>query len=434
MKAEIKEISSWKRQIDVEVDTAEIPPFVDKVITNYRKKVQIDGFRKGKVPLHLIRKQFGSAIEADVAEDLVEVFFAKAVTENNLPIVAPGVIKESSSISLDQTAPFRFTAEVEVEPEITVRHYKGIKTEKEIHPVSDDEVNYVIDMLREQRAEFESIETGAEVGSFIEGDVQALDRTGFPIVGQKWSNRVFELGKPPLGDQIVPDLLGAKAGDEKRFSILPSESDGSPSDAESQHYLIHVNDVKKKNLPELNDEFAQKVGEFQTVTDLTERIRSNVQAQHEEESERGLRQRIADEILKKNDFEIPPSMIDRALVSLWESYQKNHPTVNEEEYKSQNRPAVVWNLKWDILWHKIAEAESIQISDETLEAEIDRAATASPKEEKKIRALFKEEARRNRLRDQLLEEETMKFLKEQGKIKEVTVKESKKKTSKIITP
>ncbi|HDQ45187.1 MAG TPA: trigger factor [bacterium] len=433
MKAEIKEIESWKRRVDVEVDAEEISPFVKETLADYQKKVQIDGFRKGKAPLHLIRKQFGPAIVEDVAERLVEAFFAQAVTDHKLPVVAPGVIQKQSSISLDQAEPFHFTAEVEVEPEISVRHYQGIKAEKEIHPVEEEQVDHVIEMIREQRAEFEPVESGAEIGFFIEGDVQVLDRTGLPVIGQKWTDRIFELGKPPLED-ATEDLLGVKAGEERRFHVRPRDADGSPAEDEAQHYLIHVHAVKKKNLPGLDDDFAKKIGQLDTLDELRTRIRNNIAAEHEEASEAQLRRRIADEIIRKNDFEVPPAMIRRALDSMWESYRDEHPEAEEEAYKSHFRPEVVRSLKWEMLWNRIAETESITITEEALQEEIDRTASASPKEERKIRALFKEEWRRRRLRGQLLEEATMQFIKAHGKIKEVTVKPAKKNASKIIRP
>ena len=440
LKVKVTELESWKKKVDVEVEASDVQPFVEKVINKYRNKANLDGFRKGKAPLSLIQKQFGPAITADAADEVIQAFFTQAVESENLPIVAPGLIKKVSEVSLEQTEPFTFTAEVEVEPDISVSHYKGIKVEKEIDKLSDEDVDQVLSMLQEQRAEFEPIDSEAGLGHIIEGDVQALDVTGIPMIGQKWEDRAFELGKAPLGDQVVDQLSGAKPGEERRFEIKAPNEDGQPADQPPQLYSMQIKNVKEKRIPELDDAFAQKVGEFETIKALREQVGNNIAAQREEDSDRQVRQRLADEIIHKNDFELPPALIDRALENSWEDYQNQHQHqqhehahATEEEFKTQNRVGVIWRLKWDMIWQKIADIEALEIDEEKIQSEIDRMASASPKEEKKIRALFKEKNRIRHLKEQLLEEETWNFLKEHAKIKEVKVKKNKKKASNIIT-
>ena len=390
----------------------------------------MDGFRKGKVPLSLIRKRFGDAIQAEAADDLVQTFFRRAVIEEALPIVSQATVKD---VSFEEDKPLRFTAEVEVEPEVEVDHYSGIKVEKELIRVGDEDIDQTLEVLREQRAELLDREGGAEEGDVVEGDVQALDASGVPVIGQKWDDRAFELGKPPLGDVVLDQLKGITPGEERKFTIVEPEGSGGTAGRKEDRYSIRVKTVKEKRLPELNDAFAKDLGEFETMEDLRTDVQERLQTQRDEEADRGLRNRIADEIVKRNDFELPPSMVENAVEGMWEDYRKRPDAkIDETAFREQNRPLVMWNLKWHLLWQKIAEVESVAVTDEELEAEIEKLVKGAEQGEKKMRAWFKEEGRRRRLRENMLEDRVMAFLKERAKIKETTPKKQKK--ASIVTP
>ena len=432
MKTVVTEIGSYKRQVEVEVDAQEVEPYLEKAYQSYQKKIHIDGFRKGKIPLSLIKKRFGEAIQAEVADELVQKFYKKALEEEKLPVVAPGKVQD---VSFEAGKPLRFKAEVEVEPDITVTHYKGFKVEKEILKTTQDDVKRTLEILQEQQAERRPVEGIAEKGHIIEGDIQALDKTGIPIIGQKWEKSVVELGKPPLGDMIQDQLLGVMAGDEKRFSILQPEPDdkGRMQDRE-YHYKIKVDTVQEKILPELNDTFAKNVGDVSTLKELEENIFERLKNQREQEAERLLEHRIADDIVKRNDFEVPPSMIENILKSSWEDYQKNPDrNIDEEEFRRENQPFVVWNVKWHLIQQKIIEMENLTVTEQEVDEEIDKLARGTPKDEKKIRAGLKDVKRRQRLKDHLLERKLMTFLKENVKIKDVVLKKPRQQDSKLVT-
>lgn len=426
MKAVITNVESWKKRLEIEVPEEEVLPVVEKTYRDFQKNARIDGFRKGKAPLSIIKKRYEDDVKADAADDIIKKFFAKAVDENEIPIVAPGVIQD---VHFNDGEPFKFVAEVEVEPEVKAGHYKGVKAEKLKVDVKSEDVDKVVESILEQRAEWNPVEGGAGKGDMIEGDVQALDASGVPVIGQKWENRGFILGEPPLGNLVEDQLLAIQAGDEKRFKIsAPVEEGKDPSTAEEQHYSITVKNVKAKKLPTLDDEFAKTLGDFETVEAFQKRIRENLEAQQTEESEKMLRQQLIDEIIKKNDFTLPPSMVQHSLEHLWEDYQKQKYTYyTEEQFKEQNRPNVEWNLKWELIWPKIAETETLEVSDEEIEAEIDKMAAIDEKEEKKIRLLFKDPQRRNRLVSNLREKKVFDFLTEHAKIKEITKKPEKNK-------
>ena len=144
--------------------------------------------------------------------------------------------------------------------------------------------------------------------------------------------------------------------------------------------------------------------------------------------------KLIDEIIHKNDFDLPEVMVSNALKMMWEDHQKQHnDEVDEETFRNKNRVQTVWNLKWHLLWHRLAEAENIIITDEDIDARIDLIAKANPKEEKKVKTMLKDKKRRDHLKENLLEQKVLQFLKENARIKEVKLKPSKKKQPVLMT-
>ena len=431
MKTQIKNVESYKKRMDVEVPPHEIVPHLEKAYRKYQKKAHIDGFRKGKVPLSLIKKRFGQAIQADVADGLVHEFYATAVENENITPVSPGKILD---VQYQEGQSLKFTAEIEVEPEITVQSYTGIKIEKEIIPVSEEDVQAMLGYFQEQHAEKKEVQDGAEAGFLLESDIQVLDETGFPIVGQKYEKQMIELGKPPFGPDESEQLIGIRAGDERRVQISVPSPDPQNQPPVAQRYLVKVHRVMEKIVPALDDDFARSVGEYENLDQLKEQLTKNLTLQREKDAENAMRQRLSQEIVKRNDYILPPSQIENTLEMMFEEEQKRAQSdLNKDQFLQQHRPMVIFAIKWDRIWHKIGEKESICVQDEAIEAEIDRIAQSNPEQEKRIRAQFKSDKAKNRIREQLFEDQVYHFLISESKIKEVTRKPGKKKKSSLIT-
>ena len=323
-----------------------------------------------------------------------------------------------------------------VEPEIEVNNYKGLKLEKEIHKIDKEDVQQALRMLQEQKAEIRPIEGEAKPGYIIEGDVQALNESGIPIVGHKWEDRAIILGEPPLGDQIQDQLLGVNVGEERQFMVIQPEKgpDGKLRD-KKQNFLIKVKAIKEKVLPEISDDFAKSIGEFKTVDELEEAVQKQLEIQKERDSEDMLRHRLINEVIRRNDFEIPEPMVKNTLDLLWENYSKqSKEKMDEETYRKEHQPQTVWNLKWQLIWKKIAEIENITITDEELDSEIEKGAQSNPKEAEKIRAHYRDSRHRDRLKLDFLEDRTIRFIRENSKIKDVHVKKPKRNHSPFVLP
>ncbi len=426
MKVTVTDLGECKRQVDVEVPYAEVEPEIQKGYKKYQKKARIDGFRQGKIPLSILKKQFGQAIEHEVREELIQKYFRLAVVQEEIPIVSPGTVKE---VNFQEGRPFSFVSEVEVEPDIDPDDYQGFKVEKRTVKVTDEDVERTLQLLREERASFSEVGEGASGGNLVHGEVQALDSSGVPMIGQKWPARMFELGDNQVGRLLGDQLNGVKKGDTRRFSITQPAEDGSNK---TDHYSINVEKVEEKILPELNDTFAQELGQYENLQNLKEEVRRSLEARRDDEAEKGLRQRIMDEIIKRNDFSLPGAMVQNLLDSLWEEESsRGEQRMTRQDFDNSQRPLVVWHLKWNLISERLAEKESISVSEEEVNEEINRIISQNEKEQMKLKAWFKKEENRRRIQNTLAENKLMEFLKNKLKIKEVTVKPEKAKSSLI---
>ncbi|MCK5147101.1 trigger factor [bacterium] len=420
MKVTVTDLGDCKRQLDVEMPFEDVKPHIDRAFKKYQKRVNIDGFRKGKVPMSMLKKVYGDAIQAEVVDDLIQECFRIAVVQENLAIVAPGAIKD---MKFEDGKPFTFTSEIEVEPEVEVKDYKGLKLEKVTVKVAKKEVDQTLKMIQEQKADQVEIKTAAKKGDLVEGDVQSLDESGVAIEGERWEGRVFQLGEPPIGHLIGDQLDGAKAGDVRRFSITVPKEESGVDIERTDNYEITVTSIKKKVLPKLDDAFAAEMGEFKTLDELKQNVHERITAQREEESARYFKQQLIDETIKRNEFVLPDAMIENVLDHMWEDFQKQpQAEMTADQFRTARRPEVVWNLKWSKLWSAIAIAESLTVSEDEIQSEIDKVVNASGNEDKKMKSWFKDEQHRQHLGDSLLEDKVFALIREEAKIKQVTPK------------
>ena len=344
----------------------------------------------------------------------------KKNVENNIDIVSAAKIVK---IDFNDVKDLEFTAEVEVNPDVEVKDYLNIKVEKDVFTVTDEEVENTLTRLQEEAATIEETDDPAEEGSIIKGTVQETDENGVPIVGKRWEGQVFELGKEPITGETLKQLEGIKKGEERKFSLNIPQKDNTEEPNKNVNFVFTLETTYKKKLPELDAEFAKRFGPFETIDDLKKHIRESFVKENEKQSDTILENRIIDEIIKKNDFELPPSLVETALDSLWEDYSKDQKnTINEEEFRDYQRPNAEWNLKWYILRDEIIKLEGIEVTDQDVEDYLKKVEEISEEEAKKIRRHLKNKSNREKFKRDLLSGKVMDFLKEKSKIKEVKKK------------
>lgn len=416
MEVNIAEQGKWERVVEVSVPNEELVPKFDETYAKYKKSMQLEGFRKGKVPVHLIKKLFGAKIEKEVAENSIIEFLEEACKKNNVKLFDVSKI-EKWDYSRD--AGLTFNALVKIEPEITLEKYKELKIEREIYQISDEDVNAALDHLREQHATMMTIDGETQRGHYIVADIQQVDLSGVPIVGHKYENRYFQLGGEQADEEFVTQLLGIKAGETRRIKLHKQNPDGG--EAKEDFYSVTVKEVKEKMLPELDDEFAKDVGNFKDLDELTQGIRSTLDGQSQEDTRQKLDNRVVDEIIKNNPIELPDFMIENFLNAFVESVKKeNEKPVDDKEVRERYRADAIWGLKWRMIKDKIAELENIEVSESDINDYIETLAKMSGKNAPVVRSNYRNAKKRDQLRYQIQEKKVIELLLQHAQISETT--------------
>lgn len=411
---------SYERAIEVTVPWEELRADYNKSLNEFKKNVEMPGFRKGKVPKQVLKKQHGTQIDYQFANDVLEKYFRQALDQIDEDPINQAAIE---SLNFSEGEPLEFSARFEVEPEVTVFDYKeGYKLDHTVFEATPADVDGSLEELREQHSEMKEIEDGAKEGHLILADLQRVEPNGTPIIGEKVEDRYIKVGEGVFGGENLEQLQGAKEGDTRRISISPEDADG-----EAEFYDVKVKKVEEQVLPELNDEFAQKVqGEAETYDELREEIEERIQKSLDRESESQLQHRMAHEFVSRSEVEAPDSMIENYLdrmiqrVKQERSQQGQEPEIDEKVFRENYRSDAIFNLKWQLIKRHVIDEEHLTVDDdEVVEEKIDEMVEQFPEERREaIKQLYQNEQYRQQIEEDLLEEAVINHLKSFADINE----------------
>ncbi|MFQ5638944.1 MAG: trigger factor [bacterium] len=420
MKSHISERGNTQRLIEVEVPEEELAPHFETSYRKVQKKIRLEGFRKGKVPISLIKKLYGKTIKADAIEDVVDSVFREVSEKEKLRPIAPAKLED---VDYDPGKGLKFKAVVEVYPEIELQTYKNLSVERENYEVGDEDITAALEDVRERMAVMEPVEGGAEENHFVLADFQQIDVSGVPVIGKKYEDRFFQLVKNKESVELTDQLLGVVPGETRRV-ILPVDAKNPESrEPEEELYEVTVKEVKSKVLPEIDDELAKDTGKFETLHELKEDIRDKLIKQTQKNAERALRQSLIDEVLKKNLFDAPEVMINNYLDAIVKSAKKSSKNgeIDEEAVRKEYRAGAVWNIKWELVKEKIADLENIVVSEDDKKQFVTRFAEERGVDEKEYRKSLKNKRAQRNFENDILAAKVLDLLEEHAKIKDTKI-------------
>lgn len=414
MDAKITRQGNFERVVEVDVPESELTPHFDKAYQKYKKNIKLEGFRKGKVPMGLVKQLYGDAIKGETIDDVVQSVFQEVRIKEGLRPVAPAKLED---VDYSPENGLHFKAVVEVVPEIELKNYTGLSVERETYQVDDKDVEQALEEYRERMATMEPVEGAAAEGHFIVVDFQQVDASGVPIIGKKFDDRLIELSNREQSAEMTQQLVGVKAGETRRVELDSYDEKGNKQ--ERVYYSADVKEIKSKQLPVLDDELAKDIGGFETLKDLQDDIRTRLVNRSDFNANRGLRNRLIDELLKKNEFELPESMVTNYLDAIVEGARKDTSRpFDEDAIRTEYRPSAVWTLKWQLAKDRLLELESISINDDDKNQMIARLAEQQGVDEKEIKKSLRGKQAQSRFDDDVLEGKTLDFLQERAKVKE----------------
>ncbi|MGH9494752.1 MAG: trigger factor [Candidatus Sulfotelmatobacter sp.] len=428
-----------KREISVEIPADVVARETDTLIAKYQKVARLPGFRAGHAPASLIRQKFKEDLKSDVVEALVPRYFNKEAEKQGLiPVSQPRVTDlHIPDLNTHDGEPLRFKASFEIMPEIIVQGYKELRADHPEIEVKDEEVEEALNSVREQHATFNSVEGRALAnGDFAqasmdgkpkEGDGKPKDSVGQAKDGDDKPQPVhmdevlIEIGGKNTVPEFSENLRGANAGDEREFDVVYAEDFNDKRLAGKTFiYKVKVQAIKQKSMPELNDEFAKELGDFADLDAVRKQIRENMLSERRHTAEREAKDKLVNELVKRNDFEVPESLVDRQIDLRLERGLRALAAqgMKMEDLKKMDLPRLragqrdqsVHDVKSSLLLERIAEVEKIEVGDDEVNRELDSLAQQAKQTPEAVRTRLTQDGGLDRIRNRIRSEKTLDFL------------------------
>ena len=373
LQKEVKKDKNARISIQVTVDKKSVDEAHESTIRDFEQNAKLPGFRKGKVPRSVVLSHFKDNIKNETIGKVLSESLSQVLKETEYHLISQPSVTEMGDLVIDEN--FSFTAECDIMPEVKIPTYKGIVSEKYIYDVKDTAVKQEIEQLREQFANLVSVDRKAKIGDYIVIDHTEEKEEGKP--GKKKENQTVFLDKKD--DQLAKQLIGLGKGDSKDIELEHEYEEEGSKNTYKVKVHVDVGEVKQKELPELNDDFAKDISDVESLADLKKAIRSDLKEQAARLSEERSKDELMKKIIQKTEYDIPETLIsheiDRMLADVAYNYRIDLDKLREDEqrykeYRENLRPRAQESLKYELLLAEIAKKEEIKISEEEIDSEI----------------------------------------------------------------
>jgi trigger factor len=408
-------VEGCKHEIEVTVPLDEIARETDRVVADIQQKAKLPGFRPGKAPASLIRSKFSKQVRDDVLENLLPKYFRQKVEEEHLEVVGRPNVKD---VHFHEGEPLRFKAEFEVAPEIELKDYRGVTIHYSEPQVTDEDIAKRLEEIREQKSQFVNVEPRA----IVDGDYAVVTLDSLSGVDQAihQDEVVLHVGDPDTMAGFSEALLGMSPEEEKEFDVTYPEDFGQERLAgKTVRFRAKLTTIRKKELPELNDDFAQDLGDYQTLDDLREAVRKAIFQEREYGAQQKAKDELIDKLIETHEFPVPEAYIERQIDSQLENQFRElaergiDPTklkIDWSKLKDAQRPKALHDVKASLLVDKIAEREAIAPTNDEVDTEVQRIAKQQREPVAAVRKKLQKDGILSRIAYQIRSNKTMNFL------------------------
>lgn len=421
------ETSSVTRSLEVEVPKARVRKAFDGAYRDLAKKARVKGFRPGKAPRSVLEKLYGPSLAEDIERVLVAETLPEAIDQAELrPIAEPAIDATTPEIDAD----FQYTATIEVKPSIALPKLKGLPATRPTVEVSDDDVQAQLEELRVRNAPLveEPEGTAAAVGHTLKLNfVGRID--GEPFEGGTGNDVDVEVGSERFIPGFEEQLVGAVAGESRDITVSFPEDYGSAELAGKQAvFEAQVLSVQRRDEPELDDEFAKDLGDFESLDELRTRIRDDMEAGRKRESDAELHRTLLDALVERTEFEVPQGLVDRRLQNMLQrAHQQFGQSMPHDQlhaqldaWQSEWRPRAEREVREALLLEAVAADQELTASDEEIDARLEQQAEQQGIDVPRLRTMYEQEGLIEALRVQLQDEKALAFLAGTAKIEETS--------------
>lgn len=402
MSVQVEKLEKNMAKLTVEVSAEDFKAAIKKAFNKNKNRFAIPGFRKGKAPQAMIEKMYGEGVfYEDAADEAINASYAEAMKESGLDIVSrPEVTIEK----IGKDEPFVYSVLVAVKPEVTLGQYKGVEVEKADASVSAEDVEAELKKVQEQNARLLTVEDrGVE-----DGDQTVIDFEGFVdgkgFEGGKAEDYPLTIGSHSFIDTFEEQLIGKKIGEECEVNVtFPTEYHAADLAGKPATFKVTVKEIKVKELPELNDEFASEVSEFDTLDEYKKDVEKKLAEKKEIEANSKNEDAVVAKVVENATMEIPDKMIDAQAENMVQDMARRmqsqglsldmylkYTGMTVEQMKEQARPDAEKRIRTRLVLEAVAKAENIQISDEKVDEEVAKMAEAYKMEVEKLKSYMSE--------------------------------------------
>ena len=418
MNLSVRSTGAWQHALDIEIPVEEVERRIDEVARQIQRRAAMPGFRKGRVPLDMVRQHFAASVEQEFLERYLPRVTGEAVDQARLSPVVPPLVR---NLRFSPGEPLRFEALVDVRPEIEAKDYRGIPVTRRLQPVDEAGVERVLASLLDDTAVFVDVERPARRGDVVLLDSTRLDANGRRLSGSRTKARRIELGAEGVPPDLEAGLLGAEAGQERTITVnYPADYPAAEVAGKAVRYVIKVRKIQEKKLRELDDNLAREVFKLDSLEELRSRVRLNLEGEERVRVQRETEAAISEALVQKNSFELPERlveyMLERVLHEATGGREIQVPL--RAELEGRYRPNVERSLRREMLLAAVARQEKLEVSDEEVGQEIQRMVEADPRQASRVRARYLSSEARQGLKESVLERKALDWLINAAEVRE----------------
>lgn len=421
MSVQVEKLEKNMAKLTVEVSAEDFEKAVNTVYNRNKKSINIPGFRKGKAPRVMIEKMYGAGVFfEDAANLLINTEYPKAAQESELDIVSRPTI---DIVQIEKGKSFIFTAEVAVKPEVTLGEYKGVEVEVSAADVTEEEV--AAELKKEQEKNSRTIDVDDR--AVADGDMVTLDFEGFvdgvAFEGGKGTDYPLTIGSNSFIPGFEEQLVGAVIGEEKEVNVtFPEDYHAEELKGKEAVFKCTVHEIKAKELPEIDDEFAAEVSEFDTLEEYKADVKAKIKEQKAADGKRNQEDQAVEQAVKNAEYEIPQPMIETQTTQMVEDFaqriQSQGITLEQyfqftgltaEKMMEDMRPQAIKRIETRLVLEAVAKAENIEITDEKIDEELAKMAESYNMEVEKLKE-FMGENEKKQMKEDLAVQEAVTFL------------------------
>jgi trigger factor len=432
MKIEVVDLSPTRKEIKIEIDANVVRASYERISEQYAKQANVPGFRRGHTPRSVVQTRFKNEIRGEVLREIVPQAVQDAIDERQLVVLGEPDIHLDNNEALDKIGaePLSLHVHVEILPEVEIGNYKGLEAARRLRPVTDADIDRVIEGLRESSASLEPVEDrGAEIG-----DTVTVNFTG-KFINEPETEDInveevdVELGGPGVQQEFTDNLIGVRGDETKTFTVNYPEDFGSKGLAgKTVEYTADVTAVRRKALPDVDDEWAKSMGEeFESVEALRTRVREDLESRSSLESENRLRSDVMRKLVEAHQFEVPETLVEHQTnhrlqtlmrEMMGQGVDPRQTEINWEGVREEMRSQAADDVRGSMLLAHIAERENLAVTDEEVEEEINHLAQSSRQSVEQVRAALTKQGGTTSIADRLRNRKALDLLIENASVGE----------------